>query len=170
MQQSQIYNSAAYNRVYPALANQAATGGTPITTGRVIDRNALGFPMSSTLILKGTYTAAGAATGDVLTITGTVSQAASVNSGGALVLPTTLQTFSYVVPWKSNAAAREFDIVVPLNFNGALEYIQLSSLTLTATTVGTYSALTVGAEHVLAGQAILPDPLWTDAGYIGFST
>jgi hypothetical protein len=91
-------------------------------------------------------------------------------SSGSIVSPTTLATFSFKVPWASNATGRVFDISVPLNFNGAAEYIQLSSLTLTATTVGTYSALETGAVHVLAGQAILPDPLWTDAGYIGYST
>lgn len=170
MQQSQIYNSAAYARVTSALATQAATGGTPITTGVVIDRNALGYPMSSQLIVSGSYTAGNsAAAGDFLTVAGTVQQAATLSSG-TTVSPTTLTTFSFAAPWKSNAALRQFYIVVPLNFNAAAEYIQLSSLTLTATTVGTYSALIVGAVHVLAGQAVLPDPLWTDTGYIGFST
>jgi hypothetical protein len=169
MQQSNIYNKAAYERVTAGLLSQSATGGTPITTGHVLDRIALHYPMSDDMVVNGTYTASGAATGDYLTVAGTVTQGSTLSSG-AIVSPTTLATFSFQVQWVSNASLREFNIAVPLNFNGAAQYIQLSSITLTPTTVGTYSALAVGAVHVLGGQAILPDPLWTDAGYIGFST
>jgi hypothetical protein len=170
MKQTEMFNFGALTRPYPALIVTAATSGVAITAGDVLDRSLIGYAGSAALVVEGSYTIASGAAGDAIVVAGTVSTSASLSSG-ALVTPSTLKTFSVSVPWVSSATLRRYCIAVPLGFNSANEYIQLSSLTLTATSAGgTYSALTARAVWATGGEYSTPDPLFNSAGYLSYGT
>ena len=146
---------------YQALAPQAFTSGTAVTTGQVVDRSANQYPKSAALVVPLSYTASGAAAGDIITVQAVVKYSAVVG----MTSSTTLFTESVVVPWVSNATLRQALCVFSVNLNAAQEFVQLSSLKLTVTTVGTYSSLIAGAAFVFGGFDPLPSTAYT-AGYI----
>lgn len=168
LNQSQVSDIGAYLHAGAGLPLQPFTSGVAITTGDVIDRSTMQYPYSALLVIPISFTvASGASNAENITVVGTVNSSLVVG----MTSPVLVETFTVVVPWKSNGTLKEAVVQVPLNLNAALEFIQLSSLKLNATSSpGTYSALEAGATFVFGGEPILPDGFYNRNGAVGFSS
>ncbi len=164
--QAQTYDVSAYLLPLGALPNQAATSGVAITTGNVVDRSVQQYPYSAGLLVKVSYTAVSSAPTDTITVAATVLSSAVVG----MTSPTTLVTASVVGFVKGDGTLRDFEVFIPVNFNAALEFVQMSSVKVTFAGAGTYTVPIVGAVFVSGGMPILPVTQYLKAGFVSYQT
>ena len=158
---SSMTNSAAFNAALTAVNPQSVTDNVA-KVGDVIDRSKYGYPLSAAYVAAGSYTVATGASGDTYTVTLSVTSSAAANMSS----PTTVATYSAVLPWVSNGALKEWCVTLPLNLLNAGQFLQ-ATLTVHGAGAGTYTVPVAGAVCNFGGFSPRPATAYANTGYVG---